>query len=90
MPSSTCPGKRFGPAPVSWPPSGDATSPAVLARNAGIGRCPADRYVDEGTEILADQAPDRHQARETTREHGTAPSSWTASSSPPTAARTRP
>jgi hypothetical protein len=41
----------------------DRTSPGALARDHGISRATAYRYV-EVTEILAEQAPDLHQALE--------------------------
>jgi hypothetical protein len=42
----------------------DRTSPDALARDHGISRATAYRYLDEVTEVLAAQAPDLHQALE--------------------------
>jgi hypothetical protein len=51
----------------------DRTSPGALARDHGISRATAYRYVDEVTEILADQAPDLHQALERAKGAGFSP-----------------
>jgi hypothetical protein len=40
----------------------DRTSPDALARDHGISRATAYRYLDEVTEVLADQAPDLREA----------------------------
>jgi hypothetical protein len=48
----------------------DRTSPGALARDHGISRATAYRYVDEVTEILAEQAPDLHQALERAKDAG--------------------
>jgi hypothetical protein len=42
----------------------DRTSPDALARDHGISRATAYRYLDEVTVVLAGQAPDLHQALE--------------------------
>ncbi len=42
----------------------DRTSPDALARDHGISRATAYRYLDEVITVLADQAPDLHQALE--------------------------
>ena len=46
----------------------DRTAPDALARDHGISRATAYRYRDEVIDVLADQAPDLHQALE--RAHG--------------------
>jgi hypothetical protein len=48
----------------------DRTSPTALARDHGISRATAYRYLDEITEVLAAQAPDLHQALERAKELG--------------------
>ncbi len=48
----------------------DRTSPGALARDHGISRATAYRYVDEVTEVLAEQAPDLHQALERAKDTG--------------------
>ena len=48
----------------------DRTSPGALARDHGISRATAYRYVDEVIEILASQAPDLHQALERAKDEG--------------------
>ena len=48
----------------------DRTSPGALARDHGISRATAYRYVDEVTEVLAEQAPDLHQALERAKDAG--------------------
>jgi hypothetical protein len=58
----------------SWSCAGSATAPRTrieqLGRDHGVSRATAYRYVDEGTEVLAAQAPDLHQALERAREQG--------------------
>jgi hypothetical protein len=48
----------------------DRTSPDALARDHGISRATAYRYRDEAIAVLADQAPDLHQALERAKDHG--------------------
>ena len=48
----------------------DRTSPGALARDHGISRATACRYVDEVTEILAEQAPDLRRALERAKDAG--------------------
>jgi DDE superfamily endonuclease len=48
----------------------DRTSPGALARDHGISRATAYRYLDEVIDVLAEQAPDLHQALERARETG--------------------
>jgi hypothetical protein len=48
----------------------DRTRIEQLGRDHGVSRATAYRYVDEGTEVLAAQAPDLHQALERAREEG--------------------
>jgi DDE superfamily endonuclease len=48
----------------------DRTAPDGLARDHGISRATAYRYLDEVIEVLASQAPDLHQALERAREQG--------------------
>ncbi len=48
----------------------DRTSPGALARDHGISRATAYRYLDEVIEVLAEQAPDLHQALERARGQG--------------------
>jgi DDE superfamily endonuclease len=48
----------------------DHTSPAALARDHGISRATAYRYLDEFIEVLAAQAPDLHQALERAKDQG--------------------
>ena len=48
----------------------DRTSPGALARDHGISRATAYRYLDEVIEVLAAQAPDLRQALERARETG--------------------
>jgi hypothetical protein len=48
----------------------DRTSPAALARDHGISRATAYRYLDEVTELLAAQAPDLRRVLERARETG--------------------
>jgi hypothetical protein len=48
----------------------DRTSPTALARDHGISRATAYRYLDEVTELLAAQAPDLRRALERARETG--------------------
>ena len=48
----------------------DRASPTALAHDHGISRATAYRYIDEVTEILAEQAPDLHQALERARQTG--------------------
>jgi len=48
----------------------DRTSPEALARDHGISRATAYRYVDEVVAVLADQAPDLHQALERAKDEG--------------------
>jgi hypothetical protein len=48
----------------------DRTSPTALAHDHGISRATAYRYIDEVTEVLAEQAPDLHQAPERARQTG--------------------
>jgi DDE superfamily endonuclease len=50
----------------------DRTAPDALARDHGISRATAYRYVDEVIEVLADQAPDLRQALERARGEGLA------------------
>jgi hypothetical protein len=48
----------------------DRTGPEALARDHGISRATAYRYRDEVIEVLADQAPDLHQALERAKDEG--------------------
>jgi hypothetical protein len=48
----------------------DRTSPGALARDHGISRATAYRYLDEVIEVLAAQAPDLHQALERAKDEG--------------------
>ncbi len=48
----------------------DRTAPDALARDHGISRATAYRYVDEVIAVLADQAPDLHQALERAQDEG--------------------
>jgi DDE superfamily endonuclease len=48
----------------------DRTSPGALARDHGISRATAYRYVDEVIAVLAEQAPDLHQALERAKDEG--------------------
>ena len=48
----------------------DRTSPGALARDHGISRATAYRYLDEVIEVLAAQAPDLRQALERARDTG--------------------
>ena len=48
----------------------DRTCPDALARDHGISRATACRYLDEVIEVLADEAPDLRQALERAREQG--------------------
>jgi hypothetical protein len=48
----------------------DRASPDALARDHGISRATAYRYLDEVIAVLADQAPDLHQALERARQEG--------------------
>ncbi|WP_146165660.1 hypothetical protein [Murinocardiopsis flavida] len=49
----------------------DGAPLACLARDVGIGRFTAYRYADEGTGVLAEQAPDLHQVLDEARGHAT-------------------
>jgi DDE superfamily endonuclease len=48
----------------------DRTSPGALARDHGISRATAYRYVDEAIAVLAEQAPDLRQALERAQDQG--------------------
>lgn len=48
----------------------DRTAPDALARDHGISRATAYRYVDEVIAVLAEQAPDLHQALERAQDQG--------------------
>jgi hypothetical protein len=48
----------------------DRSSPEALARDHGISRATAYRYVDEVVAVLAEQAPDLHQALERAKDEG--------------------
>jgi hypothetical protein len=48
----------------------DGTDPATLARDHHIGRSTAYRYIDEATQVLADQAPDLDHALNNAHEAG--------------------
>ena len=48
----------------------DRTSPDALARDHAISRATAYRYLDEVITVLADEAPDLHQALEQARQAG--------------------
>jgi DDE superfamily endonuclease len=48
----------------------DRTSPGALARDHGISRATGYRYVDEVIAVLAEQAPDLHQALERAKDQG--------------------
>jgi hypothetical protein len=48
----------------------DRTTPDALARDHGISRATAYRYRDEVIDVLADQAPDLHQALERAQDQG--------------------
>jgi hypothetical protein len=48
----------------------DRTSPDALARDHGVSRATAYRYLDEVIEVLASQAADLHQALERARNRG--------------------
>ena len=50
----------------------DRASPEALARDHGISRATAYRYRDEVIAVLAEQAPDLHQALERARDDGLA------------------
>ena len=50
----------------------DRTAPDALARDHGISRATAYRYVDEVIAVLADQAPDLREALERARDAGLA------------------
>jgi hypothetical protein len=50
----------------------DHTSPEALARDHGISRATAYRYVDEVIAVLADQAPDLREALERAKDEGLA------------------
>lgn len=47
----------------------DRTDPTRLATDHTISRATAYRYIDEGTTVLANQAPDLHQALQQAQEH---------------------
>jgi hypothetical protein len=48
----------------------DRTAPDALARDHGISRATAYRYLDEVIEVLAEQAPDLRQALERAKDQG--------------------
>ena len=48
----------------------DRTAPDALARDHGISRATAYRYLDEVIAVLAEQAPDLHQALERAQDEG--------------------
>lgn len=48
----------------------DRTAPDALARDDGISRATAYRYLDEVITVLADQAPDLSQTLERARDEG--------------------
>jgi hypothetical protein len=48
----------------------DRTTPEALARDHGVSRATAYRYVDEVVAVLAEQAPDLHQALERAKDEG--------------------
>ncbi len=48
----------------------DRTAPEALARDHGISRATAYRYLDEVIAVLAEQAPDLHEALERAQEEG--------------------
>jgi DDE superfamily endonuclease len=48
----------------------DRTAPEALARDHGISRATAYRYLDEVIAVLAEQAPDLHQALERAQDEG--------------------
>jgi len=48
----------------------DRTAPDALARDHGISRATAYRYLDEVIEVLAEQAPDLRQALERAKDEG--------------------
>jgi hypothetical protein len=50
----------------------DRATPEALARDHGISRATAYRYVDEVIAVLAEQAPDLHQALERAKDDGVA------------------
>ena len=50
----------------------DRTAPEALARDHGISRATACRYLDEVIAVLAEQAPDLHQALERAQSEGLA------------------
>jgi DDE superfamily endonuclease len=50
----------------------DRTTAGALARDHGISRATACRYVDEVIAVLAEQAPDLHQALERAKDQGLA------------------
>ena len=50
----------------------DRTAPEALARDHGISRATAYRYLDEVIAVLAEQAPDLHQALERAQDEGLA------------------
>ena len=68
----------------------DRTCPDALARDHGISRATAYRYLDEVVLVLAGQAPDLRQALERARDQGSRTSSWTGRSSPATGAKSPP
>src|SRR5699024_2263313 len=47
----------------------DRTDPTLLTIDHTISRATAYRYIDEGTTVLANQAPDLHQALQQAQEH---------------------
>ena len=48
----------------------DRTGPDALARDHGVSRATACRYLDEVVEVLASQAPDLHQALQRAKDKG--------------------
>ena len=48
----------------------DGTDPATLARDHGIGRSTGYRYIEEATDVLANQAPELHHALKNAHEAG--------------------
>ena len=48
----------------------DRTAPDALARDHGISRATAYRYLDEVIAVLADEAPDLREALERARDEG--------------------
>ena len=68
----------------------DRTSPDALARDHGVSRATAYRYLDEAIEVLASQAPACAKRWTGPRAKGCPTRSWMARSSRPTGAKNPP